>query len=345
MKAAVVEKPGVLTLREIPEPEMGDYDALCRLLFGATCTGTDQHLIAGRFPWPVSYPTILGHESVGRVVRVGPKVRHFKPGELITRVGTLPPPGSGLNAHWGGFTQWGIARDHRAMKEDGLPPQEWRRYRVNQVVPAGIDPRGATMLITWRETFSYLTRMGVREGCSLLVIGSGGNGLAFVAHARNLGAQTIAVVGNVEREAVGRTAGATHYFDYKGNDLAKAVPEASPGGFQFLIDAVGKSGQIDLAIPWLAPGGILGIYGIDEYHACSFNPFRSRGTFTFYNGGYDEEEAHERVVGYMQSGQLRADVWLDLEHPFPLEGISAAFDALRQRRLVKALVRLEEGDA
>ena len=65
MKAAIIERPGVLTVKEIPMPEVGEYDALCDLLYGATCTGTDQHLIVGRFPWPVQYPTILGHESVG----------------------------------------------------------------------------------------------------------------------------------------------------------------------------------------------------------------------------------------------------------------------------------------
>ncbi|MBN1874169.1 MAG: hypothetical protein JXA33_08050 [Anaerolineae bacterium] len=64
MKAAIIERPGVLTVKEIPMPEVGEYDALCDLLYGATCTGTDQHLIARRFPWPVQYPTILGHESV-----------------------------------------------------------------------------------------------------------------------------------------------------------------------------------------------------------------------------------------------------------------------------------------
>jgi D-arabinose 1-dehydrogenase-like Zn-dependent alcohol dehydrogenase len=56
MKAAIVERPGILTVKEIPMPEVGEYDALC--------TGTDQHLIAGRFPWPVQYPTILGHAVV-----------------------------------------------------------------------------------------------------------------------------------------------------------------------------------------------------------------------------------------------------------------------------------------
>ena len=118
MKAAIVEKPGVLTVKDIPVPEVGAYDALCVLLYGATCTGTDQHLIAGRFPWPVRYPTILGHESVGRVVEVGAKVRYFEVGALITRVGA--PPAGGYSVNWGGFAEYGIAKDHRVMREDGV---------------------------------------------------------------------------------------------------------------------------------------------------------------------------------------------------------------------------------
>ena len=117
MKAAMVERPGFLAVREIPEPEMGEYDALCRLLYGATCTGTDNHLIAGRFPWPVTYPTVLGHESIGRVLAVGPKVRSFRTGDLITRAGTLPPPGADFHVNWGGFAEYGIARDHWVMQD------------------------------------------------------------------------------------------------------------------------------------------------------------------------------------------------------------------------------------
>src|SRR6266542_296507 len=110
MKAAVVVKPGVLGVQGVPAPQVGDYDVLCEMLYGATCTGTDQHLIAGRFPWPVRYPTVLGHESIGRVVAVGPRVRRFKPGDLVTRVGTPPPPGSALDVNCGGYAEYGIAR-------------------------------------------------------------------------------------------------------------------------------------------------------------------------------------------------------------------------------------------
>ena len=51
MKVAMVEKAHVLLVREVPDPQIGEYDVLCKMLYGATCTGTDQHIIAGRFPW------------------------------------------------------------------------------------------------------------------------------------------------------------------------------------------------------------------------------------------------------------------------------------------------------
>ncbi|MCL6430578.1 MAG: zinc-binding dehydrogenase [Anaerolineae bacterium] len=338
MKAAVIERPGVLLVREVPDPEPGEYEALCEMLYGATCSGTDHHLLSGRFPWPVSYPTILGHESIGRVIVVGRRVRSFRVGQLLTRVGA--PPIEGLNVNWGGFAELGIARDHEAMREDGLPAEAWHAYRVNQVLPEGCDPRAATMVITWRETYSYITRMGVGAGASVLVLGSGGNGLAFVRHAVNLGAGEVVQVGNPAREGLGRAAGAAHYLDYRAPDLCGPLAELASGGFDFIIDAVGRRGEVDRVLPSLRPGGTVGIYGIDDYADCAIHPHHSRRSFTVYNGGYDEAEAHGRVVTLWQQGRLDARLWLDLDHPFALDRIAEAMAAVRERRLVKALVRL-----
>ena len=340
MRAAIVEKPGVLVVKDIPTPEIGEYDALCELLYGATCTGTDQHIIFGRLPWKVKYPTILGHESIGRVVEVGQKVRNFRKGDLVTRVGTLPSPRGEFGVTWGGFAEFGIARDHWAMREDGLPQAEWNDFRVNQIVPPEFDPAASTMIITWRETLSYLSRMGVGQGISLLIIGSGGNGLSFVAQAKNLGATRITMVGNAKRENIAQEAGVTDYFDYKADNLMSVIAEDCSDGFDFIIDAVGKRGQMDKFLPLLKPGGTVGIYGIDDYDECQINPRNAPGTFTYYNGGYDEEETHNTVVSFMEKGLLNADLWLDLEHPFLLEEINKAFEAVRQRKMVKALVNL-----
>ncbi|MBI3921503.1 MAG: alcohol dehydrogenase catalytic domain-containing protein [Armatimonadetes bacterium] len=340
MKAAIVEKPGALVVREIPEPTMSDYEVRCKLLFGATCTGTDNHLIHGRFPWPVSYPTILGHESTGEVVEVGEKVRNFKVGDRVTRVGTPAPPGGGLAATWGGFAEYGIARDHWAMKEDGLPEQEWRSYRINQILPPDIEPAVGTMFITWRETFSYITRMGVNDAGSFLVIGSGGVGLSFASHARNLCVSRIGMVGNDARSDVARRAGVTDFFDYHAPDLTAQIAESFPEGFDFIIDSVGKTGQMEMALPLLKPGGAITIYGIDDYGTWYLDPTKARGTFTYLSSGYDEAEAHEAIVEFVRAGKLDASIWLDMEHPFSLEEINPAFEALWERRLVKALIRL-----
>jgi len=340
MKVAMVEKANVLLVREVPDPQIGEYDALCKMLYGATCTGTDQHIIAGRFPWQINYPTILGHESVGRVMEVGKRVRYFKKGDLVTRVGALRSSKGDFDVNWGGFAEYGIARDHWAMKEDTRPKEDWDGFRVNQVVPEGIPPAAATMIITWRETLSYLTRAGFVSGMRLLVLGSGGNGLSFVAHATHMGASRIAMVGSPVRKIVALKAGTTDFFDYKLQNLTERVSNVCPTGFDFIIDAVGKKGNLDKFLPVLKPRGFVGIYGIDDYGACTLNPTRARGTFTYLNAGYDEEETHDRVVGLVQAGKLDASLWLDLEHPFPLSDIHNAFEAVKSRKVVKALVQL-----
>lgn len=341
MKAALLLAPGQLVVRDLPEPAVGEYDALCQLLFGAVCAGTDQHILHGRFPWPCfKYPAVMGHESVGRVVKVGPKVRHFKVGDLITRVGTPPAKDGSFDVVWGGYAQMGVARDHRAMKEDGRPASEWNAYRINQVIPPGIDPASATMLITWRETYSYLRRMGLAAGKSILIVGSGGNGLAFAAHARNTGASVVAVAGNPNRAPAAQRLGVHHCLDYRDPELVAKLSKLHPAGFDFIIDAVGKIGLINAIAPSLAPGGTVGIYGIDDFDRITIAPFKMGKTFTFYNGGYDEAEAHEPVVALVQQGKLDASVWLNLDSPFPLDRINDALEAVEKRTTIKSLVKL-----
>jgi D-arabinose 1-dehydrogenase-like Zn-dependent alcohol dehydrogenase len=339
MKAAIVESPGKLLVRDIPSPQPGPYGALCQLLYGATCSGTDLHLIADKMPWKVQYPMVLGHESVGRVIAVGEKVRTFKIGDLVSRVGTPPVPEIGMNISWGGFCELGVAFDHRAMRQDGLPAEQWKGYRIHQVIPSQIHPAAATMTITWRETLSYSRRLGITKGSKVLVLGSGGNALAFISHARNLGATHIATTGSPSRADVSRAAGATHVLDYRDPDLESNLRSAC-GKFDVLIDAVGKSGEVDRVLPLLRSGAVIGIYGLDDFDNLKISPLRASGSFTVYADGYDEEETHDEVMSRIVDGSLDASIWLDLEHPFDLDHIADAFDAIRSKRLVKALIKL-----
>lgn len=340
MHAAVIEGPNALTVRELPEPEPGEYQARCDLLFGAVCAGTDQHLVAGHQPfcWWIQTPAVLGHESIGRVTAVGAKVRNLRVGDLVTRVGTTPV--GGVHVAWGGFAEVGIATDWRAMQADGRPAGEWDDCRVQQVLPAGMDPAAATMIITWRETLSYLRRLGVQRGQRLLVVGSGGNGLAFAAHARHLG-MACCVLGSPTRAAEAAMLGAV-LADYRAAKPADAVRAAAGDEpFDAIIDAVGKARGVDAVLPRLRDGGTVAVYGFDDFMGYALNPLAAPGSFRFWKGGYDEAEVHDEVVRLMQEGRLDARPFLsNLDSPLPLARIAEALALVRERRAVKALVRL-----
>ena len=338
MKVAVIEKPGVLAVKNAPEPVVGDYDCLCELLYGATCSGTDLHMLEGRLPFPIPYPTVFGHESVGRVVQTGFRVRNFKVGDLISRAGA--PASDKYGSSWGGFAERGIARDHFAMKEDGLPASEWAKDTVNQILPADMDLRAATMVITWRETYSYSCRLGVKDADIVVVIGSGGNGLAYCSHAASLGAKTVVMIGSKARFEAGRSAGATHCLDYTSDGLSGQLKTILRSKIDVIIDSVGKNGQIDRILPQLKPDGSIGVYGLDDCDVFTVSPRLASGSFTFSSPGYDEAEAHEDVMRLIDQEKLDATIWLDFDSPFDLDDIADAMQAVQDRKVVKAVVKL-----
>lgn len=338
MKAAVVEQAGSLAVWDVPEPPVGDYDVLCEILYGSVCSGTDRHIVQGVFPWTEPYPTILGHESIGRALKCGPRVKYIEPGDLITRVGT--PAVGECSSTWGGFAEFGIATDYRAARDDEVPAEQWSSGRRNQVLPEGMNPAIATLFITWRETLSYSNRIGFAEGKSVLVIGSGGNGLSFIAHASNASARERVMIGNPRRRDLALQAGASEFIDYKSSAAAEQARAASPDGYDIVIDGLGRAGDGDVCISLLKDHGVLGVYGIDDHDSYTISPNKTKSTFSIYGGFYDEPETHNQVLQLYQDGELNPLVWLEPDSPFPLDNIAQAIEAAESGRLVKPLVRI-----
>lgn len=77
MQAAVIEKPGVINVKEVPTPKPGAGEVLLKVEVCALC-GTDQRVLSGEKHVDVS---IVGHEITGRVAEVGAEVRDIKIGE------------------------------------------------------------------------------------------------------------------------------------------------------------------------------------------------------------------------------------------------------------------------
>src|SRR4051794_11841450 len=110
MRAAVVHDRNTIRVETVSEPEIGDYDAFVQIQACGVCTGTDLHILRSEFPWLTPYPFVLGHESIGRVLEVGPRVRYLKPGDLVLRPTAIRAGETlnGVRALWGGYAEYGV---------------------------------------------------------------------------------------------------------------------------------------------------------------------------------------------------------------------------------------------
>ncbi|CAM3666132.1 hypothetical protein NORO109296_02030 [Nocardiopsis rhodophaea] len=69
MRAAIIGRPGSITVGERPDPVPGSQEAVIRVGACGIC-GTDLHIADGEFP-PSPYPLAPGNEFAGEVVAVG----------------------------------------------------------------------------------------------------------------------------------------------------------------------------------------------------------------------------------------------------------------------------------
>ena len=81
MRAAVLDAPGRLEVREVPAPEPAEGQVLAQVAACAVCR-TDLHVIDGELARP-KLPLILGHQAVGTIVAVGRGVADRRLGDVV----------------------------------------------------------------------------------------------------------------------------------------------------------------------------------------------------------------------------------------------------------------------
>lgn len=347
MKAAVVVEPGTLEIRDVPEPVIGEYQVLVEQLACGVCTGTDWKIIEGHFKGFRSYPAVLGHEAVGRVIEKGRRVRYLEVGDLLLRPG-LERIGDGRTLHsgWGAFAQYGVAGDGQAMAEDGRTRPEdgfLELYRSQQRVPAALGPVRGAMLITFKEVLSAAYRFGFRPNASVVVFGLGPVGLCFVRFARILGlGPIIACDRHPDRRERAAALGADLGLDPTRDDVEGRVRERLPEGADFVVDAVGMNALIDRAMRLVRFNGKICVYGVAaetsmrlDWEAAPYNwdlHFLQWPTFP------EEAATHGQVVGWVQAGIVDPDRFVT--HVVPLAELPGALRRLRERRALKVVVDL-----
>jgi threonine dehydrogenase-like Zn-dependent dehydrogenase len=346
MKAAVVVRPGELEIRDVPEPRMGDYHVLVQQLTCGVCTGTDGKLIEGHFKGFTTYPAVLGHEAVGRVIDRGQKVRHLQIGDLVLRPGLERIGDGSLHSGWGAFAEYGLAGDGRAMIEDGVARPEagfLDLYRSQQVIPSDMRPAHGTMLITFKEVLSAAYRFGFRPNASVMIFGLGPVGLSFTRFARILGLGPVVGVDFDEgRRALAARMGADACLDPARDDPAAWVRQHAPGGLDFVVDAVGVSDLINRAMELVKFNGEICVYGIAPRTSMAIDwekaPYNWTLRFLQWPTFEEESATHHQLVRWVQDGLIDPD--LLISHVIPLDDLREAFDLLRARKALKVVVDL-----
>jgi len=265
MKAVVFHGIGDIRLEEVKDPTIkDDYDAIVRITASAIC-GTDLHMVRGTLPG-METGTILGHEGVGVVEQVGPKVRNLSRGDRVVIPSTIgcgncsycragyysqcdtanPNGPSAGTAFYGGPKQTGPF--------NGLQAEKVRVpfANINLVkLPEEVDDDDAILLSDIFPTgYMAAENAEIKPGNSVAIFGCGPVGQFTIASAKHLDAGRIFAIDNIEsRLEMARDQGA-EVINFDREDPLEALKELTNGiGPDRVIDAVG----VDANMPHSGP--------------------------------------------------------------------------------------------
>ncbi|KQV57893.1 NADPH:quinone oxidoreductase [Caulobacter sp. Root343] len=232
MKAFILDRYGkgaALRLGDAPEPRLRDDDILVEV-HAAALNLLDSKIRNGEFKPILPYrpPFILGHDVAGKVVRVGVKVRGFKPGDEI-----YARPRDGQIGTFAEFIA--IHQADAALKPRNLSMEE----------AASIPLVGLT---AWQV---LVERAKLQKGQKVLIhAGSGGVGAFAIQLAKHLGASVATTTSTVNVGLV-KGLGADVVVDYKKDDFEKVL-----SGYDVVLNSL--DGQtLEKSLDVLKPGGQL----------------------------------------------------------------------------------------
>jgi NADPH:quinone reductase-like Zn-dependent oxidoreductase len=232
MKAFILDRYGSaehVRAGDVPDPELREDDVLVEV-HAAGVNQLDSKLRDGEFKriLPYRLPLILGHDVAGVVVRIGSRVRRFKPGDEV-----YARPADG---RIGAFAQFvAIKEDDVAIKPKALTMEE----------AASIPLVGLT---AWQ---ALIERAHLKKGQKVLIhAGSGGVGTCAIQLAKHVGA-TVATTTSTANVDLVRSLGADIVVDYKKEDFADVLRD-----YDVVLNSLDKV-TLEKSVRVLKPGGQL----------------------------------------------------------------------------------------
>ncbi|OOB89541.1 IMP dehydrogenase [Rathayibacter sp. VKM Ac-2630] len=334
---------GDVRVVEVPHPEILEpTDAILRVTYACVC-GSDLHPYHDLEDTPEGRR--MGHEAIGVVERIGSDVASLEVGDTVIvpfawSDGTCAFCRDGLTTSCvhGGFFD-GAASATQAEKLR-VPFAD----RTAVVIPEGTDEALMPSLLTLSDV--YLTghhaavRGGVGPGTTVTVIGDGAVGLSAVLASKQLGAETIILMGrHTDRTDLGRSFGATHVVAERGEEGVAEVLEITGGeGSHVVLEAVGHLPAYEQAYGVLRPGGVLSRVGVPQYEEAPIGFASLFGKNATLTGGPATVRAYlEAAIPQVLDGTIDPGRVFDRE--LPLSEIAEAYRLMDSREALKVLIR------
>ncbi|MEV0263515.1 alcohol dehydrogenase catalytic domain-containing protein [Streptomyces sp. NPDC050617] len=257
MRAAVLNGPRDISVREVPDPEVPEGWALVKVAYNSIC-GSDVSLYNNAWHG-TAFPAVPGHEWSGTVVES--RGGGFTAGDLVVADLAL---GCG-RCRWCRRSQLVMCPELRefGFTDPGACAEYIAVPAANLVrLTPGADLLTATQAEPLAVALHALHRVRLEPGESVAVLGCGGIGLNVLQAVHAVGARVVLAVDPIAKRA--RAAGAlgaeTTLSDPA--DVAAWIAEAGPAGLpDVVLEASGEPPAVQLATDLVVPGGRVGLIG------------------------------------------------------------------------------------
>lgn len=249
----------------IERREPGPHDVEIDILYCGVCH-SDLHTARGEWGG-TKYPSVPGHEIVGKVSRVGGHVTRFKEGDMVG-VGCMVDSCQTCSACQEGLEQYcepGFTGTYNGP-EQGTGANTYGGYSTRIVVkdafvlsiPEGLDPAAAApLLCAGITTFSPLRHWQVGPGQKVGIVGLGGLGHMGVKLAHAMGAHVVLFTTSPDKVEDAKRLGADEVVISKDPAAMKAHLES----FDFILNTVAAPHNLDPFLALLRRNGTMTLVG------------------------------------------------------------------------------------
>ncbi|MCG7567024.1 NAD(P)-dependent alcohol dehydrogenase [Pseudoalteromonas sp. CnMc7-15] len=245
--------------------QLREDDVAIEILYSGVCH-SDLHTVKNDWGWTL-YPSVPGHEIVGRVIAVGAKVTGYNKGDHVAVGCMVDSCQQCSQCHAGeeqfcehGFTQTYNSPDPhtKEITKGGYAKNIVVREEFVLAVPAALDlAKTAPLLCAGITTYSPLRTWNVGPGSHVAVIGMGGLGHMAVKLAVAMGAHVTVVSRSAHKKADAEALGADAFL--LSNDEHSMEQAAST--FDLIVDTVPVKHDVTPYVPLLKIDGTLTLVG------------------------------------------------------------------------------------